>query len=181
MFSKCRKGHLVAEQRTNGEVLRKLLPATGVIWAILPQSWKKLKKKKTIDFDSFRFRFRLCGTHFWTLFQLWARRAQMTPAAGPRHPKWSCGSKTPNSRHTYKTRDSATRPKLASSGRSAPNWANMTTKGGEAKTTNGTILTLPSHPLPFETNLKGGSSWDPTSILSHRASEEETHTYRLAL
>ena len=78
-------------------------PATGVIWALRAQSWKKSRKtgprgpgaqkvengvekvEKQSILTLFRLRFRLFGvSRPWELilrlfFQLWARRAQMTP------------------------------------------------------------------------------------------------------
>ena len=101
-------------------ILRKLLPATGVIWALRAQSWKESRKmssrglsapgpkksqtesKKSQNrlffnyFDSFSTPFstfwapgpRGPGNSFSELFfKLWARRAQMTPVAGPGNPK----------------------------------------------------------------------------------------------
>ena len=96
-------------------VLRKLLRATGVIWALRAQSLKKSRKmssrggpqkvEKGVEKESESTVFQLFWLFFDSIFdflgpgaerpqelifglffQLWARRAQMTPVAGPGNP-----------------------------------------------------------------------------------------------
>ena len=59
-----------------------------------PKSPKRIRKRVTVDYFStilalFRLHFGLFGppgTHFGLSLPLWARRAQMTPVAGPENP-----------------------------------------------------------------------------------------------